>query len=131
MINFDLIFILLLIIQGRGTIRNKRVIFDALRQVILWPRGAGLTGAAPARLWAASATCWCLGTASGRNNEYRRFVTPSIGIIALIWSIFALSLQEFALFLPEINLPLSLSTHQILPFFYLICAYANKCETYG
>ena len=72
MINFDLIFILLLIIQGRGTIRNKRVIFDALRQVIFWPRRAGLTGAAPARQWAASATCWCLGTASGRVTEYRR-----------------------------------------------------------
>ena len=129
MINFDLIFILLLIIQGRGTIRNKRVIFDALRQVILWPRGAGLTGAAPASQWVASATGWCLGMASGRDTEYRRCVTPSIGIIALIWSIFALSLQEFALFLPEITL--SLSTHQILPFFYLICAYANKCETYG
>ena len=79
MINFDLIFILLLIIQGRGTIRNKRVIFDTLGQVILWSRRACLTGAAPARLWAASATCWCLGMASGRDNEYRRFVTP-IGI---------------------------------------------------
>ena len=74
MINFDLIFILLLIIQGRGTIRNKSVIFDTLRQVIFWPRRAGLTGAAPARQWAASATCWCLGMASGRDNEYRRCV---------------------------------------------------------
>ena len=128
MINFDLIFILLLIIQGRGTIRNKRVIFDTLRQVIFWPRRAGLMGAAPARQWAASATCWCLGTASGRDNEYRRLCPIGISHCSYLVP-YALSLQEFALFLPEITLPLS--THQILPFFYLICAYANKCETYA